>query len=106
MRVLTRAPINQPLVQMEIGDSLKALQDLVGGYITPLHIGGGVTCLCAEDSTLLGDEDSNNNFYHDIVGWILGNCVFCGTIDGEFASLTSKQIAYVADYIGFPIVMG
>jgi len=100
MKILFRKPINKPLQAMEIEDGLKPLQKLVGGYVKLIPIADEIVCLCDEEGGL---KDLGNNFFHDTYGWIVGNCIFCSTVNNEFASLTDKQIKYVSKYIGFPV---
>lgn len=97
MRVLVREPINQPLQLKEIEGTLEDLQELVGEFIEIVRITDDIVCISNE-------KGLGNNFYSDGIGWIVGTCVFTSTKDTEFASLSDKQIGYIAEYIGFPVV--
>lgn len=101
MRVLVREPINQPLQLKQIEGTLEDLQELVGEFIEIVRITEDIVCICNEKGSLQG---LGNNFYSDGLGWIVGTCVFISNKDTEFTSLTDKQIGYISEYIGFPVV--
>lgn len=100
IKVLFRAPVNQPLKLMEIENELDVLQKLIGGYIQVIEIGHNVLCILDEEGRF---KESKNNFYHDRYGWIIGNVIFCNQSGEDFTSLTDEQIKFVKKYIGFPI---
>lgn len=101
MRVLVREPINQPLQLKEIEGTFEDLQELVGEFIEIVLITDDIVCICNEKGL---SEGLKNNFYDDRLGWIVGTCVFTAAKDAEFTSLTDKQIGYISEYIGFPVV--
>jgi len=101
MRVLVREPINQPLQLKEIEGTFEDLQELVGELIEIVPITDDIVCICNEKAT---SQELGNNFYDDRLGWIVGTCVFTSTKDAEFTSLSDKQIGYLAEYIGYPVV--
>lgn len=101
MRVLVREPINQPLQLKEIEGTLEDFQELVGEFIEIVPMTDDIVCICNEKGASLG---LGNNFYGDRLGWVVGTCVFTSTKDTDFASLSDKQIGYISEYIGFPVV--
>lgn len=101
MRVLVREPVNQPLQLRDIEGTFEDLQELVGESIEIIPITDDIVCICNEKAVLQG---LGNNFHDDQLGWIVGNCVFTSTKNSEFTSLSDKQIGYISEYIGFPVV--
>jgi len=101
MRVLVREPINQPLQLKNIEGTLEDFQELVGEFIEIVRITDDIVCICNQKGSSLG---LGNNFYGDRLGWVVGTCVFTSTNDTDFTSLSDKQIGYLAEYIGFPVV--
>ncbi|TGE37550.1 DUF3846 domain-containing protein [Desulfosporosinus fructosivorans] len=101
MRVLVREPINQPLQLKEIEGTLEDLQELVGEFIEIVPITDDIVCICNQKGEQQGQ---GNNFHDDRLGWIVGTCVFTSTNNTEFSSLSDKQIGYIAEYIGYPVV--
>jgi len=101
MRILVREPINQPLQLREIEGTFEDLQELVGEFMEIVPITEDIVCICNEKGALQG---LGNNFHDDRLGWIVGTCVFTATKNSEFSSLSEKQIGYISEYIGYPIV--
>ncbi|MDR3542971.1 MAG: DUF3846 domain-containing protein [Desulfosporosinus sp.] len=101
MRVLVREPINQPLQLKEIEGTIEDFQELIGESIEIVPITDEIVCLCNEKGA---SQNLGNNFHDDRSGWIVGTCVFTSTNNKEFTSLSDKQIGYIAEYIGFPVV--
>jgi len=101
IRVLVREPLNQPLHLREIEGTLEDFQELVGEFIEIVQITTDIVCICNEKGSLQG---LGNNFHCDGLGWIVGTCIFTSTKDTEFTSLSDKQIGYISEYIGFPVV--
>ncbi|MGC7870980.1 DUF3846 domain-containing protein [Desulfosporosinus sp. SYSU MS00001] len=101
MRVLFREPMNQPLQLKDIEGTFEDFQELVGDLIEMVPMTDEIMCLCNDEAEMLGLK---KNFYDDRHGWIFGTCVFTATRNREFASLSDKQIGYISEYIGFPVV--
>ena len=96
MRVLVVEPERRPEVR-EIDDSLKAMQEIVGGYIQPIYLDDSVALVCNDEGKVMnlplnrGLRDKNGQIY-DIVS---GTFFLCGApADGDhFTSLTPEQTA-------------
>ena len=101
MRVLVREPMNQPLQLKEIEGTFEDFQELVGDLIEIVPLTDDIVCLCNDEAEMLGLK---KNFYDDRQGWIFGPCVFTAAKNKEFSSLSDKQIGYISEYIGFPVV--
>ena len=95
MRVLVVEPEHRPEVR-EIEDSLKAMQEIVGGLIQPIYLENSVVLLCNDEGKLMNLpanralRDDNGQIY-DIV---CGTFFLCGapSDSDHFTSLTSEQI--------------
>ena len=96
MRVLVVEPERRPEVR-EIDDSLKAMQEIVGGYIQPIYpFDDPVALVCNDEGKLMnlpanrGLRDKDGPIY-DIVS---GTFFLCGApADSDhFTSLTPEQI--------------
>ena len=95
MRVLVVEPECRPEVR-EIDDSLKAMQEIVGGYIQPIYLDDSVALVCNDEGKVMnlplnrGLRDKNGQIY-DIVS---GTFFLCGApADSDhFTSLTPEQI--------------
>ena len=95
MRVLVIEPECRPEVR-EIDDSLKAMQEIVGGYIQPIYLDDSVALVCNDEGKVMnlplnrGLRDKNGQMY-DIV---FGTFFLCGApADSDhFTSLTPEQI--------------
>lgn len=95
MRVLVIEPECRPEVR-EIDDSLKAMQEIVGGYIQPIYLDDSVALVCNDEGKLMnlpanrGLRDKDGQIY-DIV---FGTFFLCGApADSDhFTSLTREQI--------------
>lgn len=95
MRILVVEPERRPEVR-EIDDSLKAMQDIVGGLIQPIYLDDSVALICNDEGKLMnlpanrGLRDENGQMY-DIV---FGTFFLCGAPpdSDHFASLTMEQI--------------
>jgi len=94
MRVLVVEPEHRPEVK-EIEDSLRTMQNIVGGYIQTVHLDDSVVLVCNEEGKFMnlppnrGLRDKNGQMY-DIV---FGTFFLCGApADSEhFISLTPEQ---------------
>lgn len=95
MRVLVVEPEHRPEVR-EIDDSLKVMQNIVGGYIQPIHLDDSVVLVCNEEGKLMdmpanrGLRDKNGQMY-DIVFGTFFLCNSPADCD-HFTSLTPEQI--------------
>ena len=95
MRVLVIETECRPEVR-EIDDSLKAMQEIVGGYIQPIYLDDSVALVCNDEGKVMnlplnrGLRDKNGQIY-DIVS---GTFFLCGApADSDhFTSLTPEQI--------------
>lgn len=95
MRVLVVEPKRRPEVR-EIDDSLKAMQEIVGGLIQPIYLDDSVVLICNDEGKMInlpmnrGLRDKGGQIY-DIVS---GTFFLCGTpADSDcFTSLTQEQI--------------
>lgn len=95
MRILVVEPERRPEVR-EIDDSLKAMQDIVGGLIQPICLDDSVALICNDEGKLMNLpanralRDKDGQIY-DIV---FGTFFLCGApADSDhFTSLTTEQI--------------
>ena len=95
MRVLVVEPEQRP-EEREIEDSLKAMQEIVGGLIQPIYLENSVVLLCNDEGKLMNLpanralRDDNGQIY-DIV---CGTFFLCGAPpdSDHFTSLTSEQM--------------
>ena len=95
MRVLVVEPERRP-EEREIDDSLKAMQQIVGGLIQPIYLDDSVALVCNDEGTLMnlpanrGLRNKDGQMY-DIV---FGTFFLCGAPpdSDHFTSLTEDQI--------------
>ena len=95
MRVLVIEPECRPEVR-EIDDSLKAMQEIVGGYIQPIYLDDSVALVCNDEGKVMnlplnrGLRDKNGQIYDSVSGTFF----LCGApADSDhFTSLTPEQI--------------
>ena len=88
MKVLVIEPMRVPEVK-EIENSLKAIQQIVKGYIEVVYpYQDRVAIVCNEEGKLLG-MTPNREIGHDI---ICGTFMIVGLKQSDFCSLTQKQI--------------
>ena len=95
MRVLVVEPERRPEVR-EIDDSLKAMQEIVGGLIQSIYLDDSVALVCNDEGKMInlpmnrGLRDKDGQIY-DIVS---GTFFLCGApADSDhFTSLTPEQI--------------
>lgn len=103
INVLLREPINQPLKETSMVNTLEGIYALLKCEVFQnIFIGQGVVVLIDEEGLL--KENPQKNFFSEKYGWIVGNAVFCGMKNGELISITEAQKKYVSEYLGFPIV--
>ena len=95
MRVLVVEPEQRPK-EKEIDDSLTAMQNIVGGYIQPVHLDDSVVLVCNEEGKFMdmpanrGLRDKDGQLC-DIVFGTFFLCGFPADCD-HFISLTPEQI--------------
>lgn len=77
----------QPAVSQEVENSLKALQNLVGGYIETVSLPHGICMIVNEEGKLQGLQP-NFRLDHDL---IVGTAVFVGVSGEDFCSLSVVQ---------------
>lgn len=86
-----------------IPNTLKAMQDIVGGYIESMYIGKGVNVICNEEGTLMHlpyNEKAVNvcsgysNFHTRLVGTVF----FVGADSDRFRSLAYMQLKELLKY--------
>lgn len=95
MRVLVVEPERKPEVR-DIEDSLKVMQDIVGGLIQPIYLDDSAALICNDEGKMInlpmnrGLRDENGQMY-DIV---FGTFFLCGAPpdSDHFTSLTPEQI--------------
>ena len=84
----------QPGREIEIENTLAALQKAVGGYIETLSVGGGLVAVVNEEGKLNG-LPFNRGLYHggmDPVDYLYGNILFVGTNGEDFRGLTDDEL--------------
>ena len=71
MKVIIKRPCDQFGEEATIPNTLKALQEAVGGYIETVTLDNGLVLICNEEGKLRGMQ--HNIFYggHDFVGTIV-----------------------------------
>lgn len=99
IRVLLKEPYKEPQI-VEMFNDLKSMQDVVKGYIEVVSLPTfkGIDLVVNEEGKL---EQLPGNFYlpHN-EDCVVGNCIVAGFDDeGEFISLTDKQIEQATKYI-------
>ena len=78
----------------EIEDTLKAKQEIVGGYIECIYLNDDVIMVCNEEGKLIGLPYNRplftpNGEFYDIV---CGDCFIVGNDGEDFRSLTDAEI--------------
>ena len=70
----------------EIDNTLEAMQEIVGGYIEVIPLGGdaGLVCVCNEEGKLMGLPTSINVWNEPVAG----TCFICKDAGEEFGSIT------------------
>lgn len=84
-------PPGRPAFTREIEGSLQSLQDLVGGYIEPVRLPGGICMIVNEEGKLMGLKP-NFRLEHDL---IVGTVVFVATSGEDFCGLSVSQENFV-----------
>lgn len=85
----------EPAKRIEIDNTLKALQKVVGGYIETVTLFEDVTLICNEEGRLMGLPDNMEFFGIHFVGPVLA----VGRIEDEFRSLTEEEFKRVMKHI-------
>lgn len=99
IKVIVKEPYKDAVVK-EIVDDLKTIQGIVGGYIEVVSFPTvkGVDLLVNEEGKL--DKLAGNFFIPHYEDCVVGACMITGYNDeGEFISLTDKQIEKANAYI-------
>lgn len=88
MRVLVVAPHKRPYIQ-KIDNSLRPMQDIVGGLIEVIKLDKTTALVCNEEGKIKGLE-GNRRVGSDIIA---GTFFICGSNEeGEFLSLNDEQV--------------
>ena len=92
VRVLVVAPATEPEVRVVDGDSLEAMQAIVGGYIEPVYALRDVVLFCNEDGISMGLPA--NRPLPEIGQTLRGTFFLTGPADdeGDASDLTDEQI--------------
>lgn len=86
--------VGKPCEVREIGNSLKPLQDIVGGYVQSVPFTGKIDMMCNEERKLIGLP---LNFAWD-QNVIVGNALFTAVDSkGEGRSLTEDELQLVLE---------
>lgn len=91
MKIVIVEP-NKPAYIKDVEDSLKAFQELVGGYIEAVTLNSQAVLICNEEGKLRGLEPNRRVG----VDMICGTFFICGTDGEEFEGLTDEQLKYWA----------
>ena len=84
----------QPGREIEIENTLEALQAAVGGYIEIVTLGDGLAAIVNEEGKI-NDLPFNRGLYAggmDPVDYLYGNILFVGTDGEDFRSLTPAEL--------------
>lgn len=87
IKILEVHPSRNP-VAVEIENELKAMQDIVDGYIETIKLRENVVIVCNEEGKLRSLQP-NRVVGNDV---IVGTFFICGTKGANFCSLTEEQI--------------
>ena len=88
MRILFKEPGKEPRT-MIIPNTLKMLQDLVGGYIETVRVSADAIRICNEDGKNLGLEP---NFFFGAIGdVIVGPVIIAGDGGEDFTDLPEDE---------------
>ena len=98
MRVLIVEPLKAPY-EREIGNDLKSMQSVVGGYIQAIYPFDDeeIALICNEEGKLIGLAPNRR----------LGDDILCGVFyvvaeddEGELVSLTPEQVEKYSEFFG------
>jgi hypothetical protein len=95
IRVLTCKIGEMPQVEV-IENTLANLQKFVGGYIELIYV-EGVALLINEEGKI---QNLKPNFILSSYDVIVGNVLFIGSANGDFASVSDDEILTVIAYLG------
>ena len=91
MKVIIKRPCDQFGEEVTIPNTLKALQETVGGYIETVTLDNGVVLICNEEARL---RDMPYNFtlrrmrgVVTVQNAIFGTVIACGADEDEFADI-------------------
>lgn len=87
MKIVVRKIGCEPEVR-EVENTLRNLQEIVGGYIECISITNDILCVCNEEGKILG-LPPNFIYCNDI---ICGDVFFCKAGMEDFESLTDEEI--------------
>lgn len=96
VRVLTCKVAETPKVEM-IENTLASLQEFVGGFIEVSYAVEGITMIVNEDGKR---QNLNPNFIIRSFDVVVGNVLFIGSADDDFASISDDEILTVIAYLG------
>jgi Domain of unknown function (DUF3846) len=96
VRVLICKAGETPKVKM-IENTLANLQKFVGGYIEVSYAVEGITMIINEEGKI---QNLNPNFIIRSFDVIVGDVLFIGSADEEFASISDDEILTVIAYLG------
>lgn len=99
IKVLFKSPYTKNIEELDIENTLEAIQELVCGYIevVPTDIYDKVFMVVNEEGKLY-DLEPNFHYYNDI---IVGNVIFVSVDNkGNFKSLSKNQVKAIKKYFG------
>jgi len=100
IRVLLVEPGKAPRI-VEVENELRAMQDLVGGFIeaVPMNI-PGVVLVCNGEGKIRGDDPNRFADLGGRIGCVYGTFFICGSEGEEFASLSPGEEHAYMDMFG------
>lgn len=89
IRVLIKAP-GRRCNLAEIENNSETFQQIINGPEEAVTLASGLVCICNENGKLNG-AGRNVPIYG---GWdyLVGTVIFCGTAEGDFTSITNRDI--------------
>jgi hypothetical protein len=99
IKVIIKEPYKEAVVS-EIVDDLTTLRKIIGGYleVVPFPTVKGVDIILDEEGKI--KKLAGNFFIPHFKDCVVGTAIICShTNDGEFASLSEKQIKQVNNYL-------
>lgn len=93
MRVVIKK-VGEPAKVAEIENTLSALQEVVGGYIEVVGVGGEVLMICNEEGKLNGLE-YNFKLGND---FIVGNVLFVQAKGEDFTDLSDSNVESIMNF--------
>ena len=95
MKVVVKEPCKPAAVRV-IDGSLESMQDIVGGFIRPIHIDRHVVCMANEEGLV---RDLPYNFSIP-PHFIYGTAFFCGVDGDEMVGLDEGWIDTILNHFG------